>query len=118
VTAKPKHTVQANTLAGVTAISSFFDTYTGDGSNGSLHVISATPSGDYETYWFNKASPKTTVAANTLAGVTAISSLFDPYTADGSLGSLHAFSATPFGDWETYWFNKPSAKTTVQINNL
>ena len=50
--------------------------------------------------------------------MTAISSLFDPYTADGSLGSLHALSGTPFGDWETYWFNKPSAKTSVQINNL
>ena len=55
---------------------------------------------------------------NTLAGVTAISSFFDPYTADGSGGSLHVFSATPSGDWETYWFNTPSTKITVQINNL
>jgi uncharacterized protein YodC (DUF2158 family) len=114
----PKTTVQANTLAGVNAISSAFDPYTADGSGGSLHVFSATASGDYETYWFNTGSPKTTVQANTLAGVNAVSSAFDPYTADGSGGSLHVFSATPSGDYETYWFNTGSPKSTVQINNL
>jgi hypothetical protein len=116
----PKHTVSDNTLAGVTAISSVFDPYTADGSGGSLHVFSATPSGDYETYWFNTGSrPKTTAAANTLAGVTAISSVFDPYTADGSGGSLHVFSATASGDYETYWFNKGSIpKHTVSDNTL
>src|SRR5215469_11652824 len=117
-TGSAKHTVPANTLGGVNAISSIYDPFTADGSEGSLHLFSATPSGDYETYWFNKASPKTTVPANTLGGVNAISSIYDPYTADGSEGSLHVFSATPRGVYETYWFNKASPKFTVLINNL
>ena len=55
-----------NTLAGVTAISSFFDPYTADGSGGSLHVFAVNSAGVHETYWFNTGSPKFTAAANTL----------------------------------------------------
>src|SRR5215469_2669453 len=82
-------TRKINTLTGVRAVSSVFDPFTADGSGGSLHVLSATPSGDYETYWNNTGSPKHTVQGNSLAGVNAISSVFDPFTADGSGGSLH-----------------------------
>ena len=111
-------TPQTVTAGTVRAISSFYDPYTADGSGGSLHVFSATASGVHETYWFNVGSPKFNVQTNTLAGVTALSSFYDPYTGDGSQGSLHVFSATPSGDWETYWFNVPSSRTTGQINNL
>ena len=113
-----KTTGQINNLAGVTAISSFYDPYTADGSGGTLHVFSATPSGVWETYWDNVGGAKTTVKVNNLAGVRAISSFYDSYTGDGSGGSLHVFSATPSGDYETYWHNLPSGKTTGQINNL
>ena len=60
------------------------------------------------------AAPKTVTAGP----VHAISSFYDPYTGDGSGGSLHVFSATPSGDYETYWFNIGSPKFNVQINNL
>ena len=60
------------------------------------------------------AAPQTVTAGT----VRAISSFYDPYTGDGSGGSLHVFSATPSGDYETYWHNLPSGKTTGQINNL
>ena len=111
-------TPQTVTAGTVRAISSFYDPYTADGSGGTLHVFSATPSGVWETYWDNVGGAKTTVKVNNLAGVRAVSSFYDSYTGDGSGGSLHVFSATPSGDYETYWHNLPSGKTTGQINNL
>jgi len=50
--------------------------------------------------------PKTTGPINDLTGVSAIGSFYDPGDA-----SLHVFSVTQSGVYETYWFNSGGPKT-------
>ena len=77
-------------------------------------MLSATPSGVVETYWFNTSPGKQGGLINNLTGVSALTSLYDR----ASGGSLHVFAAIPSGVDETYWFNTSPGKNTDLINNL